>query len=114
MERAISETDRRRSKQIAHNTEHGIIPQGVQKSVLDIMESAVPGARSKSKKRDQKVEDIREKYRVNVDAMSIEQMTKTIKQLEKQMLESAKNLEFEQAGAIRDEIHRIRDKAFIA
>ena len=114
MERAIGETDRRRNKQIAHNTEHGIIPQGVQKSVLDIMESAVPGARSKSKKRDQKVEDIREKYRVNVDAMSIEQMTKTIKQLEKQMMECAKNLEFEQAGAIRDEIHRIRDKAFIA
>ena len=56
----------------------------------------------------------RGKYRVNVDEMSLEQMTKTIQKLEKQMLEHAKNLEFEEASAIRDEVVRIRGKAFIS
>jgi len=113
MERAIGETDRRRARQVAYNTEHGIVPRGVQKSVVDIMEGAVPGARSKSKKRDQKVAESRGKYRVNIDEMSLDQMTKAIKQLEKQMLDHAKNLEFEEAAAVRDEIRRIREKAFL-
>jgi excinuclease ABC subunit B len=112
MQRAMDETQRRREKQIAFNAEHGIVPKGVQKSVVDIMEGAVPGARSKSKKREQKVAESRGKYSVNIEEMTLEQMTKTIQKLEKQMLQHAKNLEFEEAAAVRDEIARVRERAF--
>jgi excinuclease ABC subunit B len=112
MQRAMDETQRRREKQMAFNTEHGIVPKGVQKSVVDIMEGAVPGARSKSKKREQKVAESRGKYSVNIEEMTLEQMTKTIQKLEKQMLQHAKNLEFEEAAAVRDEIARVRERAF--
>jgi len=112
MQRAMDETQRRREKQLAFNAEHGIVPKGVQKSVVDIMEGAVPGARSKSKKREQKVAESRGKYNVNIEEMSLEQMTKTIQKLEKQMLQHAKNLEFEEAAAVRDEIARVRERAF--
>jgi len=114
MQRAMDETSRRRTKQIQFNVDNNIVPKGVQKSVIDIMECAVPGARSKKKKHDQKVAENRGKYRVNIDEMSLDQMTKTIQKLEKQMLEHAKNLEFEEASAIRDEVARIREKAFIS
>ncbi len=112
MQRAMDETRRRREKQMAFNMEHGIVPKGVQKSVVDIMEGAVPGARSKSKKREQKVAESRGKYSVNIEEMTLEQMTKTIQKLEKQMLQHAKNLEFEEAAAVRDEIARVRERAF--
>lgn len=113
MQRAMDETQRRRAKQIQFNLDHGIVPKGVQKSVVDIMEGAVPGAKGKGKKREQKVAESRGKYRVNVEDMSLEQMTKAIQQLEKQMLQHAKNLEFEEAAAVRDEIARVRERAFI-
>ncbi len=113
MQRAMDETQRRRAKQIQFNLDHGIVPKGVQKSVVDIMEGAVPGAKGKGKKREQKVAESRGKYRVNVEEMSLEQMTKAIQQLEKQMLQHAKNLEFEEAAAVRDEIARVRERAFI-
>jgi excinuclease ABC subunit B len=113
MQRAIDITEQRRATQLAHNAAHGIVPQGVKKDVIDIMEGAVPGARSKSRKRDQKVEDNRGKYRINADEMTLDQMAKAIKQLEKQMVTLARNLEFEEAAAIRDEIHRVREKAFL-
>ena len=112
MQRAMDETQRRREKQMAFNAEHGIVPKGVQKSVVDIMEGAVPGARSKSKKREQKVEESRGKYSVNIEDMTLEQMAKAIQKLEKQMLQHAKNLEFEEAAAVRDEIARVRERAF--
>jgi excinuclease ABC subunit B len=112
MQRAMDETQRRRARQLQFNQEHGIVPKGVQKSVVDIMEGAVPGARSKSRKREQKVAETRGKYRVNLEEMTLEQMTKTIQQLEKQMLQHAKDLEFEQAAAVRDEIARVRERAF--
>jgi excinuclease ABC subunit B len=112
MQRAMDETQRRREKQMAFNIEHGIVPKGVQKSVVDIMEGAVPGARSKSKKREQKVAESRGKYSVNIEEMTLEQMAKAIQKLEKQMLQHAKNLEFEEAAAVRDEIARVRERAF--
>jgi excinuclease ABC subunit B len=77
------------------------------------MEGAVPGARSKGKKREQKVAESRGKYRINIDEMSLDQMTKAIHKLEKQMIQHAKDLEFEQAAAIRDEIARVRERAFL-
>ncbi len=113
MQRAMDETDRRRTKQIEFNRQHGIVPRGVKKSVVDIMEGAVPGARSKNRKRELKVAESRGKYRVNIDDMSMEEMTKAIQKLEKQMIAHAKNLEFEEAAAVRDELKRIREKAFL-
>ncbi len=112
MQRAIDETDRRRKTQIAFNLEHNIVPRGVQKSVEDILEGAIPGARSKNKQREQKTEDHRAKYRVDIEQLSLDQQIKTMKVLEKQMMQCAKNLEFEEASAIRDEITRIREHAF--
>lgn len=113
MQRAMDETERRREKQLAHNAAHGIVPQGVKKSVVDIMEGAVPGARSKGKKREQKVAESRGKYSINTDEMSLAQMTRAIRELEKKMVDHARNLEFEEAAAIRDEIRRVREKAFV-
>ena len=85
----------------------------MKKAVVDILEGAVPGARSKGKKREQKVADSRGKYSINTDELSLAQMTRAIRELEKQMIEHAKNLEFEEAAAIRDEIRRVREKAFV-
>jgi len=100
MQRAIDETDRRREKQVSYNKEHGITPVTIVKQVADIMEAAypVPG-----KKRRRVAED-----GVDYDTMSPEQLMKRAAKLEKQMLKHARDLEFEQAARLRDEIHRIR------
>ncbi|MBT8078912.1 MAG: excinuclease ABC subunit UvrB [Gammaproteobacteria bacterium] len=101
MERAIDETRRRRDKQIEFNREHGIKPATIVKQVADIMEAAypVPG---------------RGRRRVAEDAtpyesMSPEQLLKKAQKLEKKMLKHARDLEFEEAARLRDEIQRIRE-----
>jgi excinuclease ABC subunit B len=100
MQRAIDETDRRREKQVAYNKKHGITPVTIVKQVADIMEAAypVPG-----KKRRRVAED-----GADYDKMSPEQLMRRAAKLEKQMLKHARDLEFEQAARLRDEIHRIR------
>jgi excinuclease ABC subunit B len=111
MERAIGETNRRREKQIAHNEAHGITPQTVQKRVADVMEGARvagPGAvrgRSRSNGRDE-----RAAMEVPSDPKAL---GKFLAKLEEQMLEHAKNLEFEEAARLRDEIHEIREERLI-
>ena len=111
MEKAIGETNRRRDKQIAFNEANGITPQTVQKRVADVMEGArvaAPGAargRSRSNGRDAKT--IRE---VPSDPKAL---GKFLTQLEEQMLEHAKNLEFEEAARLRDEIREIREERLI-
>jgi len=103
MKKAIDETDRRRAKQIAHNKEHGITPKGIMKAVADILETGYPG--SKNVRRMLKTaEDI-----VEYASMSDVQIQKEINLLEKQMYKHAENLEFEQAGQIRDKIHKIKE-----
>jgi excinuclease ABC subunit B len=101
IERAIAETDRRRAKQIEYNAEHGITPRSIIKAVNDTME----GAR-----------DVQERSiidGVSLDAlMSPEQAAKRIKKLDAEMMRLARNLEFEQAAKIRDEIHKLRQAAF--
>jgi excinuclease ABC subunit B len=100
IQRAIAETDRRRNKQIEFNTEHGITPRTIVKAVGDVMEGAraVPG------------DVIRES---DADyAMAPEQAVKRIKKLEADMMKLARNLEFEQAARLRDEIQRLRRTAF--
>ena len=100
IQRAIAETDRRRSKQIEFNTEHGITPRTIVKAVGDVMARAraVPG-------------DLTLKSDADY-AMAPEQAVKRIKKLETEMMKLARNLEFEQAARLRDEIQRLRQTAF--
>ena len=100
MQRAIDETDRRRERQVSHNVQHGIKPATIIKQVSDIMEAAypVPG---------------RGRRRVAEDAtpyesLTPEQLLKKALKLEKRMLKHARDLEFEEAARLRDEIQRIR------
>jgi excinuclease ABC subunit B len=103
MQRAIDETDRRRARQVAHNTEHNITPASIVKSVADIMEAAYP---SPKKGRLGAAEPSE-----NYDAMSPAQLMKRAENLEKQMLKHARDLEFEAAAKLRDDIRHIRGLA---
>jgi excinuclease ABC subunit B len=102
IERAIAETDRRRNKQIEFNAAHGITPRSIIKAVSDVME----GARS--------VEEREQRYGSDEDsaALAPEQAVKRIKKLEAEMMKLARNLEFEQAARLRDQIQRLRHAAF--
>ncbi len=116
MERAIEETERRRSKQVTYNEEHGITPKGIQKAIKDIMEGAyAPGGRGKARQRgrDRKVAEDRAAYAAEVVNLSPEALARKLKQMEDQMLEAAKNLEFEEAARLRDEMTEIKQQAFL-
>ncbi len=107
MQRAIDETDRRRAKQVTHNETHGIIPRGVQKSVIDIMDGAHGGgvgAGGVAHKKHLKVAEDAVEYA----ALSPEKLLQKIKKLEQQMYKHARDLEFEEAGRMRDEIQQLR------
>jgi excinuclease ABC subunit B len=109
MRRAIDETERRRAKQIAHNELHDITPQTIKKAVADIMEAHVPGAPMKA--RDYaKVADEMAEYA----DLSPAQMAKKVKSLEKAMYRAAKDLEFEKAAALRDQIKDLRGRGLAA
>jgi excinuclease ABC subunit B len=97
MKRAIDETERRRAKQLAYNKEHGITPKGIKREIQDIMEGAYSN-------KDQRAKAKVAEPRANYQGLTLSQITKQIKILEKQMREHAKNLEFEQAAAVRDQI----------
>ncbi|MEA5446479.1 helicase-related protein, partial [Gammaproteobacteria bacterium AB-CW1] len=103
MERAIAETRRRREKQEAFNAEHGISPKGIQKKVADVMEGAYAD-RAPAVERARRVAETARRY----EAMSPQQAMQKIKKLEKQMYEHARNMEFEEAATLRDEIARIK------
>ena len=109
MKRAIDTTDSRREKQIAHNLLHNITPKGIRKNVQDIMEtSVVPGAGSRAARNRAAVAEKQGKYAVNIDPKNI---WKSIELLEKQMFQAAKDLEFEVAGKLRDQIEYLKKKA---
>ncbi|MDH4055161.1 MAG: excinuclease ABC subunit UvrB [Gammaproteobacteria bacterium] len=101
MERAIEETSRRRDRQRAHNRKHGIKPETIIKKVADIMESAYPSPDTGKR---MVGED-----QVPYDSLSPDQLLKKAAKLEKRMLQAAKDLEFEKAASLRDEIQRMRD-----
>ena len=113
MERAIAETERRRTKQLDHNAEHGITPKGVEKSIQDIMEGArrMP---TRGKAKAKKVAEPKLAFSAEVAQMSPAALSRKLKQLESQMQEHAKNLEFEEAAALRDQVAEIRQLAFLA
>ena len=105
MHRAIKETNRRREKQIKFNTDHNIIPKTIIKNIQDIMQ----GARSKATKRYLKIPKSIQK---TFDPEHPEKLGKTIEQMEIRMFEAAKNLEFEEAAKIRDEIKLVKEFNF--
>ncbi len=102
MRTAIGETDRRRAIQIAYNTEHGITPTTIKKSIRDILE------RHKEEKIDSTLDEVSMLKRTH-NLLVPEQRKSLIKALEQRMLEHAKNLEFEEAALLRDEIARVRE-----
>ncbi len=108
MERAMGETERRRNKQIAFNLAHGIVPRGVKKDIKDILEGAVvPGARGKRKSLAKVAE---ESGRYEEALRSPSEISKRIRVLEEKMYALARDLEFEAAAQLRDEIHRLRER----
>ena len=105
MKRAIGETERRRAKQIEFNTTHGITPRGVIKGIRDLIDGVYS---EKSEKESMRLE----LEHARVQDMSEKDVAKEIKRLEKQMMEHARNLEFEQAAAVRDQLGRLRALTF--
>ena len=111
MQRAIEETDRRRAKQEAFNKEHGITPQGITKSVEDIMEGAYnPGAggRNKSKQTRKVAEKVKDYEIENMD--DVAEVRKAMVQLQKEMTVASENLQFELAAGYRDQIRILQKK----
>ncbi|MGB7740771.1 MAG: excinuclease ABC subunit UvrB [Steroidobacteraceae bacterium] len=104
MQRAIDETDRRRAKQVEYNLKHGITPQSIVKAVQDIME----GARSEGDR------DGRRGLGADEGDLLLapDQAMKRIKKLEAEMYKHARNLEFEEAARLRDQIEKLRHQAF--
>jgi excinuclease ABC subunit B len=110
MQAAIDETDRRRDKQRQFNLQHNIEPKGISKSITDIMQVAIPGSGLPGfTKNYSKVGEPSAEYK----AMSPKQIGKKLKQLEEAMYKHAKNLEFEQAAKIRDEIKALQELALV-
>ncbi len=106
IQKAVEETERRRQKQLYYNQLHHIIPRGIQKAIIDILdleqvENTVVDIN--------KIAETSGEYQV----FSLSQLTKKIKQLEKKMFQHADNLEFEQAVQIRDEIQRLREQSVL-
>lgn len=106
MQKALDETDRRRSKQEAFNKEHGITPKAITKKVTDIMEGAYAGDDGKPKRQQAKAAEDKGRY----EALSPSALNKAIKELEAEMYEHAKNLEFERAAAVRDDITALKER----
>ena len=107
MQRAMDETNRRRTKQIAHNEAHGITPQGVVKRIKDIIEGTYD---MDAERKSLKAAQTQAKYL----AMSEKDVSKEIRRLEKDMLQAAKNLEFEKASDLRDQLKKLRESVFLS
>ena len=103
MKTAIGETERRRAKQVAFNLAHGIEPKSISKRIKDMIDGVydADGAREAKKAAEEEA-----KY----EALSEKQLDQRIRKMEKEMLEAAKNLEFERAASLRDELKILRDR----
>jgi excinuclease ABC subunit B len=108
MARAMGETERRRARQIAFNEAHGITPRSIVKQVRDLID----GVYSEKAGKDAERLEQEALQRAKAEDMSEKDMAREIKRLEKQMLEHARNLEFEQAARVRDQLTRLKDLAF--
>ena len=108
MKKAIGETERRRAKQIAHNEAMGITPRSIVKQVRDLID----GVHSeKAGQEAQRLEQEAARH-AELDEMSEKDIAREIKRLEKRMLEHARNLEFEQAARVRDDLAHLKDRVF--
>ncbi len=105
MKKAMDETERRRNKQIAFNLEHGITPRSIVKRIKDLIDGVYS---EKSGKEAEKLE----LQKALVEDMSEKDIAREIKRLEKLMIEHAKNLEFEKAAKVRDQLHVLKAQAF--
>ncbi|MEA3114693.1 MAG: excinuclease subunit [Caballeronia sp.] len=105
MKRAIGETERRRTKQIAHNLAMGITPRGVTKRIKDIIDGVYNADDARAELKEAQT-------RAKFEDMSEKQISKEIKRLEKQMMDHAKNLEFEKAAQTRDQLSLLRQRVF--
>jgi excinuclease ABC subunit B len=108
MTRAIGETERRRVKQVAHNLAHGITPRSIIKQVKDLIDGVYS---EKAGKEAEKLERDAEQ-RAQVEEMSEKDVSREIKRLEKLMLEHARNLEFEKAARVRDQLGILKEQVF--
>jgi excinuclease ABC subunit B len=108
MKKAMGETERRRIKQIAYNEAHGITPRSIVKRVRDLID----GVYSEKAGKDAERMEQETLQRAKVEEMSEKDVAREIKRLEKLMLEHARNLEFEQAARVRDQLSRLKDQAF--
>ena len=105
MKAAIGETERRRTRQVAHNLALGIIPKSISKRIRDLIDGVVSDKTAR--------DDLQSaKAAAEVEAMSEKDLGKRIKLLEKQMLDHARNLEFEKAARVRDQLALLREQAF--
>lgn len=110
MEKAIAETERRRAKQMAFNEEHGIVPQGLNKKIGDILQIGHKvGGKGKGRSKDNAKNEIS----ADIQSMSTKELEQRISQLEAQMYKHAQDLEFEAAARVRDELQEMRSQ-FIA
>jgi excinuclease ABC subunit B len=105
MRRAMGETERRRTKQVAFNLENNITPVGVKKQIRELIDGIY------------KIDEAREELmaaqeQAKYEAMSEKQVAKEIKRLEKLMFEHSKNLEFEKAAQVRDQLHLMKEQLF--
>ncbi|GAB4120794.1 MAG: excinuclease ABC subunit UvrB [Sideroxydans sp.] len=107
MRRAIDETERRRAKQIAYNEAHGITPQSVVKRIKDIIDTEYD---MDAQRAQLKVAQAQAKYL----AMSEKEVSRELARLEKEMLQAAKNLEFEKAAQLRDQLKKLRESVFLS
>jgi excinuclease ABC subunit B len=105
MKKAIGETERRRVKQTQFNLDNGITPTSINKKVRDLIDGVYSDKASKANEQ-------RDLDRAHVEDMSERDVSKRIKQLEKQMMEHAKNLDFEKAARVRDQLALLREQAF--
>src|SRR5450830_1230246 len=105
MHKAIGETERRRNKQVAFNTANGITPTGIKKEIRELIDGVY-------NPQEARMELLVAQEHANYEAMSEKQVSKEIKRLEKLMLDHAKNLEFEKAAKVRDQLHQLKQQLF--
>lgn len=111
MKAAIEETDRRRAKQVEYNTEHGIVPRSTVRPIVDILEGARDAANDEPTRRGKgrRVAEPADDYR----SLSQAQIAARLKALETRMYQHARDLEFEDAARLRDEIHKLKAAALV-
>jgi excinuclease ABC subunit B len=105
MRRAIDETERRRNKQLAFNAEHGIVPRGVVKRIKDIIDGVYD---ADTARQELKAAQTAAEYKV----MDEKSLTRKVKKIEKDMQDAAKNLEFEKAAVLRDQLKELKALLF--